>query len=191
MVDLDLQENRLIDLKQYIDDEFFCHIFNFQILRGYSDSVLTKKDMGFVGEEIMLHPIAIYYHLKITPLVEERISKSLFPTYCFTRKYGPESTLGFHTDRPACEISVSYCHEGESWPFFLLENNKMSSYELKPGLGILYKGEEIHGRATKNKNSVLQTFFHWVEKNGPYDKYKYDESDITKQQYELTKRNFL
>jgi len=55
----------------------------------------------------------------LLPEIERASGLALFPTYSYFRVYKHGDTLAKHTDRPACEISVTLClgFEGEKpWP---------------------------------------------------------------------------
>ena len=59
--------------------------------------------------------------LELLPHVEEASRLKLHPTYAYARWYQPGETLKIHTDRAACEISVTLTldFEGESWPIYV------------------------------------------------------------------------
>ena len=67
-----------------------------------------------IGMEILT---SIVHRDYTTPIVEKEIGLNLIPTYCYVRKYFQGSTLPLHTDRDACEISLSYCISGPEWEF--------------------------------------------------------------------------
>ena len=80
------------------------------------------------------------------PLLEEQSKLKLFPTYAYWRYYVFGGKLKKHTDRPACEVSVTVCiKKYDNW---------------RPGI---YKGE-----------GMAQVFFHYVNKNGPFTHHQYD-----------------
>src|SRR5712671_5552941 len=58
----------------------------------------------------------------LLPEIERSSGLALFPTYSYFRVYKHGDTLAKHTDRPACEISVSLClgfEDGKSWPIWI------------------------------------------------------------------------
>ena len=108
------------------------------------------------------------------PLVEKESNLKLFETYAYWRYYVFGGTLSKHTDRPACEISVTACvKKYDNWPF-VIENNIL---ELEEGDGLLYAGcDQKHGRPGVYKgDGMAQVFFHYVDKNGPYASFAYDK----------------
>ena len=94
-------------------------------------------------------------------------------TYSYTRKYERGAYLSAHRDRPACEISVTACiKKYDEWPIVI----EKDAFELDEGDAILYAGcDQSHWRPGKYKGEGLaQVFFHYVNQNGPYKDYKYD-----------------
>jgi len=112
--------------------------------------------------------------LEKTKLMEENTGLQLFPTYAFWRMYTYLADLDFHTDRSACEISVTVNigSSGESWPIFMDGN----AVEIKPGAGVIYLGCELeHGRKEFIGDWCAQCFLHYVDKNGPYAEHEKDK----------------
>jgi|TARA_R100001510_G_C7634404_1_gene192802 hypothetical protein len=106
-------------------------------------------------------------------LMEKETGLKLFPTYAFTRYYTFNSELLKHKDRPSCEISVSamWDSDGTKWPLYI--NGK--GIEMEPGNAVIYLGrEDEHWRETFEGDYQLQTFFHYVDKKGPYTEHAYD-----------------
>ena len=137
----------------------------------------------------------------LTPYIEEYTGLNLLPTYAYSRVYVPGETLKAHTDRPACEISVTLTLdvEGEPWDIFvgnhaneadaekILDGYKDSKWPVKnivgfrmnPGQGVLYRGEEIvHWRdeyEAPEGSRQTQVFLHYVDANGPNADHVYDK----------------
>ena len=113
------------------------------------------------------------------PLVEKESKLKLFPTYTYWRYYVLGATLDKHTDRPACEISVTACiKKYDNWPIIV----KNKSFELEEGDAILYNGcAEEHWRPGVYKGEgMAQVFLHYVDKNGPYINHAYDKIERNK-----------
>ena len=122
----------------------------------YSDPLMTS----FLGTKL--------------PLVEEQSNLKLFQTYAYWRYYVFGATLKKHTDRPACEISVTACiKKYDNWPIVV----EGTSFELEEGDAVLYAGcDQEHGRpGTYKGEGMAQVFFHYVNQNGPYTHHKYDQ----------------
>jgi hypothetical protein len=117
--------------------------------------------------------------LYLLPVIEKNTGLSLYPTYSYYRVYRPGDLLEPHTDRYSCEISATLFigknYEEESWPIFV--ENK--SFTLEPGDMLIYRGIELsHYRNLWESDSDSfhsQVFLHYVDKNGPYKNFKYDE----------------
>jgi len=107
------------------------------------------------------------------PIVEKKSNLKLFPTYSYWRYYVFGGMLKKHSDRPACEISVTACIKKEdNWPIVI----EGTSFELKEGDAVLYAGcEQKHWRPGVYKGEgIAQVFLHYVNQNGPYTNHAYD-----------------
>lgn len=113
-------------------------------------------------------------------IVENNTGLNIFPTYSYYRVYRNGDILKPHTDRESCEISVTSCFgysyddEKYSWPI-IIDNKKINMF---PGDIVIYKGVELeHSRDSfmpQNDEWHVQSFFHYVDAEGPYSEYKYD-----------------
>jgi hypothetical protein len=119
----------------------------------------------------------------LQPQIEVACGFALFPTYSYLRVYKHRDTLAKHTDRPACEISVSLClgfEEGNSWPIWIEGPQSTSSMDLGPGDALLYRGMECpHWREAFDGNRQAQVFLHYVEQNGPNAEWRFDKRTST------------
>ena len=107
------------------------------------------------------------------PLVEKESNLKLFPTYAYWRYYVFGGSLAKHTDRPACEISITTCvKKYDNWPIIVEE----TEFELKEGDALLYAGcDQKHWRPGIYKGEgMAQVFFHYVNQNGPNTDHAYD-----------------
>lgn len=115
--------------------------------------------------------------------IEKIVGLQLEPTYSFGRIYYPNAMMAKHTDRPACEISLtlSISINGNPWPIWIRNKDGIDiPLELYPGDAMIYKGQEIaHWRNiyTEGKEQI-QFFLHWVDKNGKNTAWKYDKREI-------------
>jgi len=104
-------------------------------------------------------------HSQIREKIEKIIDKKLYETYYYDRFYNPGHELKKHTDRDACEISVTFhisSNVSNPWPIWIkssdkyedlktkkniIERGKNVSLILNPGDGMIYKGcERPHWR---------------------------------------------
>ena len=141
------------------------------------------------------HPQYRKIHSEIRLILEQVIGRKLYNTYYYDRFYFPGQELKKHTDRPACEISVTIhvsTNIKESWPIWiktpdtfedktmktLITSGENRSVHLEAGDGMIYKGcERPHWRdpmpglleSKINKDESLyyhQIFFHYVLQDG-------------------------
>ena len=117
--------------------------------------------------------------IDLLPLAEKVTHLELFPTYSYFRVYKRGDILVKHTDRPACEISVTLCLGFEAerpWPILLDGPEGVSSIELTPGDALFYRGIECtHWREPMEGERTAQAFLHYVDQNGPYAEWKFDK----------------
>ena len=141
---------------------------NFQPNHGDYNDVVSCETIEMYMETLA----AIVHKDYTTPIVEKKTGLNLIPTYCYTRKYFQGSILFPHTDRDACEISLTYCISGPEWEINVGDNTLIT----KIGNGVIYKGCEIpHGRSEPSSGEVLQVFNHWVISDGVRSKSAYDD----------------
>tara|TARA_R100000908_G_scaffold59970_1_gene37032 strand:- start:3385 stop:3906 length:522 start_codon:yes stop_codon:yes gene_type:complete len=108
------------------------------------------------------------------PLVEKESNLKLFQTYAYWRYYVYGAKLDKHTDRPACEVSVTTCiKKYDDWPIVV----EGKSFELEEGDAVLYTGcNQKHWRpGIYEGEGMAQVFLHYVDKNGPYAHHAYDK----------------
>jgi hypothetical protein len=104
-----------------------------------------------------------------TPEVSSIIGETVLPTYVYSRVYKQESKLVKHTDRDACEISLTLHLNGDSeWPIFILTpSGETRSVILNPGDVMIYRGcIAPHWRETFNGEWYTQVFLHYVLSRG-------------------------
>jgi hypothetical protein len=132
----------------------------------------------------------------LTPAVSAAAGRNLVPTYSYARMYINGESLPKHTDRPACQYSVTLClgMDGDPWPIFMAEKSDAASgtpYEIRDdsthymgeptaahlnvGDGVLYLGMDmVHYREPFEGQWQAQVFLHWVDADGPHADQKYD-----------------
>jgi hypothetical protein len=119
--------------------------------------------------------------LHLHPLMEKNTGLKLYPTYSFYRVYRNGDELTPHKDRPSCEISTTICFNYSyddskyTWPI-IMDGNKV---DMKPGDIVVYRGVELeHSReefTPPGDHWHVQAFLHYVDANGPYVDYRYDQ----------------
>jgi hypothetical protein len=158
-------------------------------------SVNTKPSYEFHSSQF---PLVYGFHWGLTSRLCEVTGKRLTPSYCFFRAYQKGDFCTVHSDRPACDHSMSLAlgySDGVVWPievgrrFFSPEEaNKLrvsndfgdedyASIMLSPGDALVYKGvNHRHGRITPNPNRwSAHIFLHWVDLDGPFAEWAFDK----------------
>tara|TARA_A100000164_G_C21743599_1_gene693526 strand:+ start:62 stop:625 length:564 start_codon:yes stop_codon:yes gene_type:complete len=145
------------------------------------DKPLFNEDRGWCWA--LYKPVFLKKLMKeVKIIIEGTSSVKLLPTYWFTTIYTNNSYLRPHTDRPSCEYSLSLNLKSETaWPlFFKDKNNVEHGFITDVGNGIAYLGcERPHWRRpliSKNKELYIQTFFHYVNAEGPYKSFADDNN---------------
>lgn len=135
---------------------------------------MVPGSLGSRGADIVFETL-----LKISKEHVEKISGlELYPTYSYARLYRTGNELAEHRDRPSCEISLTI-KLGDTgnynWPIYMGD----TPIHLSAGDAVIYKGCEIEHRRDKCLEPdyfLGQVFIHYVDKNGLYSDYKYDNN---------------
>lgn len=148
--------------------------------RGNKNDAQVPGSIGFYKEPFFEKLLQF-----LLPTIEFHTGYELLKTYSYARCYHLGEELKPHTDRQACEITVSLTlgYEGSSWPIWILDKQKEKhSFTLEPGGALIFKGMELkHWREKNVYGNCAQVFLHYVDKNGPFANKADDRSeDITK-----------
>jgi PKHD-type hydroxylase len=110
---------------------------------------------------------------RMTDKVSKLAGKKLKPTYSYCRVCFKGAVLKPHKDRPSCEYSVTLnLAQTHSWIIFMGKRGVTQN----PGDGVLYRGCEIeHSRPEFTGDEYVQVFLHYVDSEGPYKDYVYDQ----------------
>ena len=124
---------------------------------------------------IFLESLLVY----LQPLVEQTVSKKLYPTYSYGRIYYRDNELKKHKDRGASEYGVSCCiYKEVDYPLFFEDFGKIIPYELNVGDIVVYEGMKYnHWREPYKGNKHTQVFLMYADVNGQYSDWKYDNRD--------------
>lgn len=124
----------------------------------------------------------------MTPAISALVGHDLRPTYCYFRMYRKGDICRVHSDRYACEHSLSLllaASDGAAWPLEVgsqhierprqradpdFGDEAYGSVPMLPGDAVLYQGvHRLHGRTMPNPNRwSAHLFLHWVDPAGPY-----------------------
>ena len=115
----------------------------------------------------------------LVPRIERHSGRSVLPTYSYFRIYKRGDVLARHTDRPACEISVtlSLGYEADRpWPIWIDVRGSAVRVDLEPGDALLYRGIDIpHWRDAFDGGHSLQVFLHYVDRDGSWAEWAFDK----------------
>jgi len=123
----------------------------------------------------------------LLPRLEITTGIKLDPTYAYFRVYKHGDVLKRHTDRPACEVSVTlslgYSANADGntnrknvWPIWIEQSGVAQSFALEPGDALVYKGVQTpHWRESFSGERAAQVFMHYVDQNGPFKDWKLDK----------------
>ena len=109
----------------------------------------------------------------VRPEVSRLVGIELVPTYSYTRRYAKGERLPRHTDRNACEISMTTSIEipkgaGPSVVHLKPPNGRETKVEMREGDGCIYAGCEVeHWRQRFRVDGYVQLFLHFISKRGP------------------------
>lgn len=104
-----------------------------------------------------------------TPEVSKFLGEKVLPTYSYARVYKEGSELLSHTDREACEISLTMHLDGDcDWPIYIKKpNGEEVSINLKSGDAMMYLGcQAEHWREQFKGKEYIQVFMHYVRSRG-------------------------
>jgi hypothetical protein len=141
----------------------------------------------------------VFFLYGLAPVISDLVSRELLPSYDFFRIYREGDICRVHSDRPACEHSVSLTldySDGEAWDFQVAHDrtprmqpvtddfgaDDHSSIEMQVGDAVIYQGvHHRHGRITPNPNAwSAHLFLHFVERGGPFEDHAFDNKvDLT------------
>lgn len=133
-------------------------------------------------------------HWGMTPAISTITGCALVPSYGYFRLYKRGDVLRVHSDRKACEHSLSLVlmlKDDVPWALEIATADTPASnrgvsedfgdaaYESVPqnvGDALLYPGiTRRHGRMTPNPNAgSMHLFLHWVDGEGPYQEHAFD-----------------
>ncbi len=131
----------------------------------------------------------------IRPEISRLVGFDLAPTYSYTRRYAKGEELARHTDRAACEISVTVSIElprgaGPSVVHLQAPGTDETRVEMLEGDGCIYAGTEVeHWREKFRVDGYAQLFLHFIPKRSPnYPELLFDRRAHLGAQHTLRKK---
>ena len=134
----------------------------------------------------------------MTPAIRALVGHDLLPSYSYFRIYRRGDICRVHSDRPACEHSLSLTLAySDDLPWALeigaahvavpramadpdFGGAAHDAVEMAPGDAVLYQGvHRHHGRTTPNPNRwSAHLFLHWVDPAGSYADAAFDGREV-------------
>ena len=160
-------------------------------------ALLTKPALEVYSRRYA--PMAAF-HWGLTPAVQDIAGCELMPTYAYFRVYQQGDLCLVHSDREACEHSLSLTIElADNVPWALCIGKKYleqreptngydfgeqdySELPMRGGDAVMYRGvHHHHGRIAPNPNRwSAHLFMHWVDASGPYADHAFDRVALEK-----------
>jgi hypothetical protein len=153
--------------------------------------LLTKPALEVYSRR---YPPMATFHWGLTPVVAEIAGCEVIPTYAYFRVYQHGDLCLVHSDREACEHSVSltielsdnlpwalcvgkkYLEKPEPTSGFDFGQQEFSELPMRAGDAVMYRGvNHHHGRIEPNPNRwSAHLFLHWVDADGPHADHAFD-----------------
>ena len=148
------------------------------------------------------YPPMLSFLWGLTPRIALATGCDLLPTYAYFRLYQKGDICRVHSDRSACEHSLSLTiayGDDIAWPLSVADapvavpqpvvssdfgTDSYGSVAMQPGDGVLYQGvHRRHGRLDPNPNAwSAHLFLHWVDAHGRYRDQAFDRPTIERAQ---------
>jgi hypothetical protein len=116
---------------------------------------------------------------ELVTTIEHITGLCLYPTYSYFRVYKFGDILEKHTDRSACEISVSVALgyvSSAPWSIWLEGPKGATQIEMHAGDAVIYRGIDCpHWRDAFGGTLAAQVFLHYVDQNGPLAEWRFDK----------------
>lgn len=172
----DLKENNFVLIKEFITP---AHAK--ELATSFEKDAVDKN---FTGDWAVPNSYSRYNYRYFTHLlccktaeVSNVYGGKVIPTYCYARVYFNGATLVPHTDKEACEVSVTLCLKKDNdWPIFIKKPDGNSvAVELEPGDAMMYRGcIAEHWREDYTGAKHVQVFLHYVDIEGPNRQHYFD-----------------
>lgn len=162
-----------VPLPKLVDSALIGFLDRYAILDLATDGP-PVDDRQVVGSRVRYGtPVFDTLLADLVPSLSSVLGVTVLPTYSFFRSYEFGMGLDPHTDRPACEISVTVhlgSADGAEWPVRIADQfDTQVAVNLNPGDAVAYRGcERPHWREPSPSLGYRQLFLHYVDANGPY-----------------------
>lgn len=118
------------------------------------------------------------------PLVAAIAGRPLLPSYSYWRLYRNGNALIRHTDRAACEISLTLPIHADpaepGWPIWMRDlAGQEEAVAIPLGSAALYRGDRVeHWREPFGGSVQYQVFLHYVVAGGAFEDYADDAQPV-------------
>lgn len=192
-MNLNLEKNNYIIIPNFISKERALEIGReFKI---HCENVSPGGDVDVPTSE------CVYNFLPILELMCEKthqissiLEEPVLPTYCYSRLYKNRNILHKHTDRDACEISLTlHLYGDKPWKIWI-ENPEgdPKSVSLEPGDAMMYLGITApHWRDEYDGEYYCQSFIHYVRSRGDKLYTYFDKCRTVKEECDLYNMNSI
>jgi len=196
----EFRDNKFLLVKNFISPEVIEIAYEYMQMKVRAGHVWMQETQVPGTPSIYADTLTETLMKLSVPRVEKLIGKELYPTFSSMRVYKKGDVLPPHIDRPAGEFGMTLClgfdisnmeDQDYRWKIYMdtskdfrhhptianseLEMENGIGIEMEPGDCILYYGcENRHWRNAFKGNSHAQAFLMFVDKNGPYSKFRYD-----------------
>ncbi len=180
-----LLENNYLVLPNFISKEKSTNL-SFEFLKYCKENDMTGDSQAPNSYSDYNYIPFLELLCEKTPEVSFIIGETVLPTYTYSRVYKNGSELTKHTDRDACEISLTLHLDGDStWPIWIeTPSGEQRCVELNPGDAMIYLGRTApHWREVYGGEYYTQVFLHYVRSRGDCS---YTYFDKTQQKPEIT-----
>jgi predicted 2-oxoglutarate/Fe(II)-dependent dioxygenase YbiX len=167
-MNLEITTNNYIYLPNFIDSEIAK-----QLAVEFKQFTISNKSIGdgqAPNSSVEYNYIGFLELLcEKTPEVSKFLGEKVLPTYSYARVYKEGSDLKPHSDREACEISLTIHLDGDcDWPIYIKKpNGEEVSLNLKSGDAMMYLGcQAEHWREQFQGKEYVQVFLHYVKSRG-------------------------
>lgn len=156
------------------------------IINPHRRNLLRKNAMEVHGQH---YPPMQAFHWGLTPTIAGLAGRDLLPSFVYFRLYFEDDVCRVHSDRSACEYSLSLAvASSDSRPWALnigtravtdpdpervtddFDDEDYLTFPMNVGDGVLYRGSlRRHGRLEPNPNRwSAYLFMQWVERGGTH-----------------------
>lgn len=177
----EFEKNGYIVVRNFLPEDFCKFVQNYYKVRedslDYTIDIQCPKSKSFYAD-----PLSETLLKTSCEKISNIIDIELLPTYSYTRIYAKKENLVKHVDRPECQFSATLClgypkEQGISSIYMSKNEDDSNATELKLEIGdiCIYRGDTVyHWRKPFTQDWYLQTFLHYVDKNGMYKNRLFD-----------------